>query len=488
MNISSLINFLNQLESKGILSEKVNNLIQDRLDFNTNFVGKLFLVFCAIIGALFGAAAIFEFITHNWDDIPKHIRGFMSLIPLFVALYFYYLAIFKRKNSVSWIEATSVFLFLMIGASIALVSSTYQLDGDFSTFMWVWLLLTVPLFYIARASGIAILYLFLSLYFIYPPIQYLFTQDFRALFAKNDYYLLFWMFFFLFLPHFFMTLNFKSRKQSMRSIYLGYVIVFVLVAALTDGVKGGWIWWTLSFLLFSMSIGNRFFGQNLTVLGKPFQSLPLYFLFFTLLAGSTEDGMRELFELENLTYFSEWESTSKWHYILGFILTVIATGIAWITIRKKSIIHRSITYLPIFVFSLMILHYINHWYAFDMTWIGRLAMNLYILGFGIAAMIMGNRQKNAAALFYGLFLVCALLWIRYYDMDIPFWLKGFMFLGVSGLFFFIHFVFSGEVDNRLRSESEEATLSETPIEETASVETTETTNNQNESITSTEEE
>ena len=449
MNASSLINFLNKLESKGVISNKANDKIQNHISYNTNFFGKLFLVLCAVIGALFAGASIFEFIVHNWDDLPKHVRGVMSIIPLLVALYFYYLAIFKHKNSVSWIEASSVFLFLMIGASIALVSSTYQLNGDFDTFMIVWLLLTVPLFYIARASGIAILYMFLALYFVYPPIAYLLGQGWSVLFREGDNYLLFWMFFFLFLPHFFMTLNHKSRRQSMRSVYLGYVIIIGLNAGLTQGIKGGFIWWSIAVLLLAMVAGNRFFGQNWTIWGKPFQAVSLYFLFFTLLGGSGEYGMRLLFEAENLNYFSDWDNTVKLHYILGFLMMVGATILAWKTIRTKSIIHKSITYLPILVLFLMLLHYINNLYAVDLTWIGRLVMNIFVLVFGIAALMMGNKQKNMPAMFYGLFLICALLWIRYFDMDIAFWLKGFIFLGVAGMFFFIHFVFAEDVDNTL---------------------------------------
>ena len=84
------------------------------------------------MGALFCSAGIFSIISHNWDDYPKYIRGIFSVVPALGGLYFYYRAIFHHPKSRPWIEASSVFLMLMIGASIALVSQTYQLDGDFN--------------------------------------------------------------------------------------------------------------------------------------------------------------------------------------------------------------------------------------------------------------------------------------------------------------------------------------------------------------------
>lgn len=120
MEANHLVSFLNQLENSGLLSEKVNRKIQDFLDFGYRENGKLFLVLSAIIGALFASAGIFAIISHNWDDLPKVVRGIMSLIPSLVALYFFYVAVFKKKTTV-WREASSLFLFLMIGASIALI-------------------------------------------------------------------------------------------------------------------------------------------------------------------------------------------------------------------------------------------------------------------------------------------------------------------------------------------------------------------------------
>jgi uncharacterized membrane protein len=443
MNTAILISFLNKLTARGILSAQANDKIQDYLAFRTNFFGKLFLVLTGIIGALFASAAIFELICHNWDDLPKHLRGVMSLIPVLIALVFYFLALFRHKENVVWVEASSMFVFLMIGASMALITNTYQMNEDITKFMMIWLLCAVPLFYIARASGIAILYLGMSCYFLYPEVSWFWGFGVE----RNEDYMLFWLFFFLFLPHFFMILNFKERRQSIRAIYLGWCIALCLYLALPVAFQGGWLYWALTLLLLYMVVGNRFFGQNLSILGKPFQFVALWAIFHSLLSASNPHGLNYIFELENLSYMEELTNSQMMFYWLGLIILIGSTALAFMTIRKKSIIHKSITYLPILIGFMMFIHYMAQWDYFDVGWLGRLVFNIYVLGFGVTAMILGNRQKNMAALFYGLFLICFLLWARYFDMDIAFWLKGIIFLCVSGMFFFINFVFWEDVDS-----------------------------------------
>ena len=95
--------------------------------------------------------------------MPEHLQGFFSIVPMLVAGYFYYLALTKHKDSKVWIEASSLFLMLMTGLSMALVSQTYEIEGDIFKFCKVWLALTVPLFYVARASVISGFYLVLTL-------------------------------------------------------------------------------------------------------------------------------------------------------------------------------------------------------------------------------------------------------------------------------------------------------------------------------------
>lgn len=438
MNTGALLNFLNYLTRNGILSTAANQKIQEFLDFNNKSIGKLFLTLAAVVGALFASAGVFAIISHNWDDFPKHVRGVLSFVPSLVALYIYYLAVFKHSRSTSWIEASSLFLMLMIGASIALVSQTYQMDGDFDKFIIIWLVLTIPLFYVAHASGIALFYLALSCKFLFPNIEWGFLTP--SGFSLNDKYYLFWVFLFAFLPHFYLSLNRNSSKQGFRAIYLGWVIAIILIAAIPFAVKAGYLWWGLAVLMGYYLVGKKYFRDNVSALGRPFQTVTLVHLFFNLLYFS-DDLINELaFRIDPLDEINIWSAEQIFFYFSGllFLILVSITAIKWK--QKEMPLNRYVIFTPFLFVFLYLIYALNEYMNFDLEWFGFLVLNFYVLGFGINAMIQGNKSKNVTYMIFGLFQITFLLWMRYFDMDLPFWLKGLFFIGVGGMFFLIHYL------------------------------------------------
>lgn len=446
MNNQALVIFLNKLETMGVISITANQKIQSHIDFNYRFSGRLFLVICGIIGALFASAGVFSIISHNWDDLPKHVRGFLSLVPSLAGLYFYYLAYFKHRGSKVWIEASSVFLMLMIGASISLVAQTYQMDGDFSKFIKVWLFLTIPLFYIGRSSGIAILYMGLNMYFVFPLIRWGFF-GLPSDYDLNSQWYWFWIFFAAFIPHYIMVLNKKERFQGPRSIYLGWVIALSFYMGLPIIFQGGFIFWALTIVVGYQFLGHRYYADNYSILAKPFQFVSYFALFTSLLSLSDKYNIRQLFRQENLENFGNYDGKQQLFFVVGFLAMIAISLIAFKYSDKKTSLMRYMIMLPVLIILLMVLHYLDQVWSVDWTWLGWVIFNFYVLAFGISAMIYGSRDKKMLPMFYGLFLVCILLGLRYFDTDLSFWFKGIVFLCVGGFFFFINYVFSEDVEN-----------------------------------------
>ncbi|HLP53716.1 MAG TPA: DUF2157 domain-containing protein [Fluviicola sp.] len=442
MNIDGLLNFLDSLEQKGVLNSEINGQIQHFITGKNASIGKLFLTLAAIIGALFLSAGVFAIISHNWNDFPRHLRGALSFVPSLVALFFYYKAVFKHPKSTSWIEASSLFLMLMIGASISLVSQTYQLDGDFDKFITVWLILTVPMFYIARASGIAVFYLLLSTKFLFPDIQYDWFMPSGM--TLNEKYYLFWLFLFAFLPHFFLSLNRNSTRQSFRAIYLGWLIAIFLVATMPFAVKAGYTWWALALIMAFYLVGKKYYRHNISSLGRPFQTMALLHIFHYLLYFSNEQFSDFMFRLDKLRQFKEWTNEQVTFFIIGILLTAALTVIAILWRRKEAVLNRAVIFIPVLYVFMFGIFCVNDYYDVDLTWWSFLIFNIYALVFGVNAMVMGNRSGSVLYMIYGLFLVCFLLWARYFDMDVSFWLKGIFFMIVGLSFFLIHFLSNEE--------------------------------------------
>ncbi|MDH4472729.1 MAG: DUF2157 domain-containing protein [Fluviicola sp.] len=445
MNTDGLFNFLDSMEQKGVLNAEANGQIQHFITSKNTSIGKLFLTLAAIIGALFISAGVFAIISHNWDDFPKHVRGVLSFVPSVVGLFFYYKAVFKHSKSTSWIEASSLFLMLMIGASISLVSQTYQLDGDFDKFITVWLILTLPLFYIARASGIAIFYLILSTKFLFPDIQYDFIMP--SGYSLNEKYYLFWVFLAAFLPHFYLSLNRKATRQSFRAIYLGWLIAIFLVITMPFAVKAGYLWWALTFIMAFYLVGKKYYRNNISALGRPFQTMALYHIFYLLISFSSEDFCDGMFRIDQLRDLANWNKEQLFFFFAALLslggLTIVA--IVW---RVKNVtLNRTVVFIPV-LFGLSFFAFcLNEFFYVDLTWWTFLIFNIYVIVFGVNAMVQGNRSGSVLYMIYGLFLVCFLLWVRYFDMDVAFWLKGLFFIIVGLLFFLIHFLSKEEFKN-----------------------------------------
>lgn len=440
MEQTGLINLLNKLEKQGHLAKSINAKIQDFLDYNTKNFGKIFLIVSALIGASFISAGIYDIISNNWDDFPKHLKGIFSLIPSLVALYFYYLALFTHKYSVVWTESSSLFLMVMMGISIVLINKTYDLGGEYHDLIKILLILSLPLFYLSRASGYAILYLGLTSVFLFPKIEW--SNGFQI----TDQYAFFWIFFLGFLPHFISSIDRKSSKQGIRTIYLGWLVFIILFGSLTTAFKGGYLFWGVSMFLGFYLIGKKYFGSNLSFIARPFQTGTFYMLFGYLLYFSVDVFQSVMFKAENLRYITEWDAEKLIFYFLGFIVMIILGGWAYSKRNTNPQWNRYIIFLPILsIFSLSI-YYLFEFDILNLKWLSDLVLNLFILGFAINAMIKGNRNKNMLYMFYGLFLSGALMWIRYFDMSYSFWIKGLFFIAVGVLFFLINYLSHDELD------------------------------------------
>ncbi len=458
MSAFNMVNFLNQLEGKQLLSKTANFKIQRFLDYNYSVFGKLFLMLSGLVGVAFISAGIFAIISYNWDVFPKTVRGILSLFPLLVALYFYYKGVFEKKTAV-WVEITSLFLFMMIGASIALVSSTYQLNGDFDKFIKVWLLVSVPIFYIGKASAFAVFYLGGMAYFAFPYLDF----GFFGIPTNYNYSdKIYWFYFLLlaFLPHFYMVLNKGGRKQGVRAIYLGYLLAILLFIMLPVLVKGGWIFWAITLAFGFLIIGNRYYGENLGILSKPFQLIAFLGLGIGLIPLSTVEATGELFRYDSFHRLNYYETTHVVYYFVGLIAATLTTIYAWKTIRKKNQLLKMLVYAPILIGLMMLLYVVEAKWNFDVRWIGFLLYNLLLLGIGIFALAKGANERRASSLLFGLVFLVYFLLTKYFDLDVSFWLKGLIFI-ITGLgFFLINFIYGEELSydtKQLKAEEKSTT-------------------------------
>lgn len=455
-----LIDFTNRIEGKELVSHETAIRIR-------RFIGtmedatpiQLFMIVSAMMGALFCSAGFFSIISHNWDAYPNYIRGIFSVVPALVALYFYYRALFHHPNSKTWIEASSVFLMLMIGASIALVSQTYQLDGDFTTFIKVWALLTIPLFYFAKASGISLLYLGLIVVLVVdislglmgiPSIK------------EGENLMWYWVLLLGFLPHYYLALNKQSRSQSIRVVYMSYALYFSFMIALLFTIDGNFILWISTVNVGFYLFGKRYMGGNQHTLARPFQWLSQFSVVAVLILISNSAGVRfffgmdsfvNLFKPHEINAFLRYSgSNHDDHSMFYFTLVLVVLSAIYFVYFyfRKHFKECSMLFVltPAFLFFAMF----SHEFILP-NWTVVMLVNAYILFLGFSAMMVGSENENTAQLVAGFILISYLLWIRYFDTEWNFILKGLTFIAIGGLFFLINVLMRGKLERISRNKT-----------------------------------
>ena len=465
MIIENTLAFVERLHKSEDTPKTVKSILDKFINNRKTGGLKLFMIICAIMGASFMSAGIFAIISHNWDDFPKHLRGVLSFVPALVALYFYYQTLFKHKESIVWKEASGLFLFFMIGASIAMVAQTYQMDGDFKKFTLVWLVLSTPIIYISRTSSIIPFYLGLAGVFLTPDIYWSFF--FPTGYGPNEDLYIFWIFFAAVIPHVIMVFN-KNGKQGVRSIFLSYYLAIYLTLSLPLIFPGGIAYWYLILIVGFYFLSRKYFVGN-SLRQRPFD-LALYFILgaglLTLSAAPEFAGSTYAFlEEEPLWRLEDYDGEKLLFNILALVGFLAIVVVSILKFRKKTGYSKHILALPLIVLFQLILLNVEHYLDFDMMWVGDWLFYLYVIGFSVHCLSEGGKNARYPKIIYGLILISLFLWFRYADTEMGFIMKGLTFMMAGAFFFLLNFIAKDDLD-RIEEEMEvETTTSNDELDE-----------------------
>jgi len=121
---------------------------------------RIGFVLSGILGSVLMGAGTILLVAHNWDFLTRPIRCAIAFTPLVLSQALAVFVLVRRRDSAPWRETAAILNIAAIGTAIALVSQTYQIQGDFAGFILVWMLLALPIVYLFR-TGVG-----LSAYFI----------------------------------------------------------------------------------------------------------------------------------------------------------------------------------------------------------------------------------------------------------------------------------------------------------------------------------
>ena len=199
----AVLNALAELLKAGVISQEtadgIENYFQQKKAASSD--GRMNLVF-ALIGTVLVSLGIILMVAHNWDQLSRPVKLFFSFLPLVIGQILCAYSLFKKNDQRVWREASAVFLFFAVGASLSLVSQTYHIPGTVKDLLYTWMLLVFPLIYIMRSSLVSLLYITgITVYAVSDGYGYNAFQSFH-----------YWWMMLLVLPHYWSLM--KSQPQS----------------------------------------------------------------------------------------------------------------------------------------------------------------------------------------------------------------------------------------------------------------------------------
>ena len=221
------------------------------------------VVLFSVLGAVLIGGGIILLLAHNWDQLSRSVRTVLSFAPLVCAQVLGAWVIWKRRDRTGWREGAGTLLTLAIGSTIALIGQTYNIAGDFGSFMLTWSLLALPVVYLLDASVPAVLYLAGSLAWV---------ADVRFNAGQPMW---FWLLTALIVPSLWLTS--RVNRYRMRPVLVSWALALAICigAGFTLTQDLGAIWMLTYAGIFAVLylLGERWFADAANWWQRPFQTL-----------------------------------------------------------------------------------------------------------------------------------------------------------------------------------------------------------------------
>lgn len=383
--------------------------IDEKPDYNIAFL------VAGVLGAVLIGGGIILIFAYNWENLSLTWRTILSFLPLLFAQAIYTYVYFRKRDSNTWVEASSGFLMLMLASSIALISQTYHVAGSMESFLFTWMLLSIPLLYLMNSSLTAIFYLI-------GIASWAINQEG----SESVYY---WAFLLAFLPHY--VINTKQDQPSVRSNLLGWTLVLSFAVAYLGVIEPEILVYSL--LGTALLISNFYLKGELNYNGpgfinRPFQTVAICILFILCMILGY-DWPDDHTSIDALIY---GDSYATWAGLINFLFLVAnVLGFAYLVylyLKKVKEVNYFILGLPfLIVIGLMM--------QMNMPTGAIVLANAYLFGYGIFYIKTGIEKHRMALVNVGMLFISALIIARFFDTDWSFVVKGiaFVLLGVGFL-------------------------------------------------------
>lgn len=414
----SILNDLDELLDAHIITDddatRIRNYYSQKPQPENN---KLVIIF-GILGSLLVGMGLVLIIAHNWDTLSKAVKLGIGLFPLFVAQVVCGYLLWKKSTSLVWRESVSVFLMFAIATAIAIVSQVYNMDGTLANFLFLWMLLTLPVIYVMRSSAVSLLFWagitwyacdegYIHFYHAIPYAYWLLALAampwYVSLCKKDESTFVYFHNWIIALSLIITTGTFANQTEEL--ILPAYVLlfgIFILVGQLPVFVR------------------HRLVADAYLVLG----SIGLVTLLLSL---SFTWYWQEIYRRETF----DWLYTSEG--ILCIVLLVISIGLFAMLLRHQKftqLLSKSYV-IPVFIVLFFI--------GLSAPHTAQILMNIFVLVLAVYTIREGAKADHLGRMNYGLLIFALLIICRFFDTNLSFVIRGLLFVLVGLGFFALNY-------------------------------------------------
>ncbi len=138
------------LQADAINQAQADYMIADLGQITSEKSGSNFINAIMVVGALAISMGLLLIIASNWQFFTKEIKLVMALLlPVLPLCFAYYQLIVKESQSVLG-QVANILAVVLVGGSLALIGQIYNLEPNYTSFLWSWLVLTIPFVFIFK--------------------------------------------------------------------------------------------------------------------------------------------------------------------------------------------------------------------------------------------------------------------------------------------------------------------------------------------------
>ena len=403
------------LVDKGILNQETADKLRHYYG-EVRSVSKTtaMLIILGTIGALLIGLGIILLLAHNWEQFSRFTRAILSLAPLVIGQSLALWVLCKRPQSGAFKEGTATFLSLMVGASIALISQTYNIPGDAGTFILTWMLLIIPIAYLMQASLPAAIYLIGI------------TVWSGTYWNNPNKAILFWPLAAITIPHFIWAL--RQEIYTIRTTILSLVMIICVSFATSFSLgktwHGSWVIIFPSMYSIFYFLGWLKVGKITTNWQRPLRlvgAIGLFVLTFLF-------TFRSVWQYLHTDTYEISGKISGMSAMLDHIITVTMIAIAMLLFYDNT--KRKNWTISLFG-AVPLLAIVAYLIRGQSLVVPLLIFNAYLFILSISRIMVGVRNNNLGVINRGMLILAILIIARFFDSDINFIIKGLAFIIVG---------------------------------------------------------